>query len=169
MGILNSIADFIFSSKRQVAEHEDFARFVEEYDGLFREFANAHGLKYDKNLHEQTRPGFLFRHPKGGYCIVEMRNKHKAGGDLFTVKASWRDTDYDAMKSYWREETSAVLLRDKQSMWEAMEGMVKKVLSWNYGEWQHKCDFRKNFINQSVDEYRKKDDADILELPLPKV
>ena len=147
----------------EVAEVAEIKAFFRKIARTLNQFAEEHNLKIEKYYNRGPSWDFLFRHPEGGSCYVEVRMDDKEHAKLF---GNWSihdiDTRIDRNKhtQFSPCSTGRIELRNK------LEEMLALVLSWNCEDLEivgkRSRDFQKQCTKEELE-------ADLKRYPIPKL
>jgi hypothetical protein len=114
-----------------VSEEErlpDVKAFFTKISGVLNRFAHAHNLRIEKYYHDIPGWEFLFRHPEGGRCYIEVLKK---GEQYVTLLADWSVYEYDEGTAY-DKHTHRITHSIVTPVLEAgLRDVLKLVLSWS--------------------------------------
>jgi len=95
---------------------------------ILNKFANRHNLNIEKYTQDGPAWDFLFRHPEGGSCYVQVRMYDKRHVELC---GDWSIYDIDTGISYDKHTHLSQCSTDKIELENKLEEMLALVLSWN--------------------------------------
>jgi hypothetical protein len=154
--------DYWVKKAKEARDRED--RLFEPVINVLQEFGINHNLKFERHSHGGPGPWFLFRNPKGGYCVVKLLLAELE--DSVKIKNSWHVSDFNTMKMHNRIETNESFFLDESHLKELLEKNLTKILSWE----RNQLDMVMNIqMGQVTKAEHEKIDAEFLEaLPFPK-
>lgn len=137
--------------------------FFRKLSRFLNEFANLHNLRIEKYYHYIPGWEFLFRHPLGGRCYIEIL---RGDEEHVTLMADWSTYDYDTGIGRHKHTERAVYGVDKTELKAVLDKLLKNVLSWTEEDLgmisQRSADYKESI---SKEDFEK----DLLQYPTPKL
>ena len=102
-------------------------KFFRKFSKVLLSFANTHNLLIEEYYHYIPGWDFLFKHPAGGRCFIEVA---KADNGHLTIWADWCIYDYDTGKSFDKHTEKISFSIAEDNLKQDLEHMFQTVMSW---------------------------------------
>jgi hypothetical protein len=102
-------------------------KFFKKISGVLVGFANVHNLLIEKYYHYIPGWDFLFKHPAGGKCFIQVA---QANDGYLTIWADWRIYDYDTGQGFDKHTEKITSSIAEDNLNQNLEHMFQTVMSW---------------------------------------
>ncbi len=107
-------------------ELQPYKLIFRKYSNSLSGFAKKHGLNIEKYYHQGPSWDFLFRHPLGGYCWIEI----VASDDGFRAVGNWSYDDISDEIYYSKRTDFIECGTDKKLIIGKLEEIFTLILAW---------------------------------------
>ena len=101
--------------------------FFEKISNNLNQFAKDHNLRIEKYYHDIPGWEFLFRHPEGGQCYIEIL---KSDETHVTLMAAMWINEFDSDIAYDKHTNRILCSIDGKELINKLNEILNKVLSW---------------------------------------
>jgi len=138
--------------------------FFRKISHILNKFAQRHNLNIEKYYHDGPSWDFLFRHPEGGVCYIEVRMFDERHVELC---GDWSIYEIDSGTGYDKNTSLIKCSTGKIELEKSLEKMLFWVLSWKRYDLKiiakRSPDVKEQWTKEELDNYLKR------RYPIPKI
>jgi hypothetical protein len=119
------------NKKNKIWETEEILQaksFFKKIANILNTFAHEHNLMIRKYYHDGPTWDFVFKHPEGGHCYIQVMKKDIQ--DSVYLTANWSLYEYDEGIGYNKRTEPIKCEIQREKLKEGLLIMLKQILNW---------------------------------------